>query len=139
MSNTIGFLENGLFSAPIVGMKFRPPAIKILELLPSSAILRLEREQDNQYDPDAIKVLVRGEEINKTLNETQLDELFSGFGFSGEEIRQNEWFLGYIANSEKTGGKFASELQRHWDKIEEVRLGFAIDGSPRVLVRLRND
>lgn len=134
---TIGMTENGFFSAPLVGMKFRPPAIKIVECLPASAVLRLEQEPSNAYDGDAIKVIVNGSEIAPALETEFLDKAFEGFGFTGAEIKSAEWFIGYIANSEKTGGKFATELNKHWERIEEVRLGFAIDGSPRVLVKLK--
>jgi len=81
----------------IVGMHFRPPAKAIMAVLPTGAELRLEREPENQYDVNAVKVLVASAAIPKSQHE-DLDLQASGFGHSLEEILAEPfWHLGYIA------------------------------------------
>jgi hypothetical protein len=127
-----------IIQARLVGDHFRPPAKSILQVLGLSTPLRLEAEPDNAYDSDAIKVFVKSKDIPEKMYET-LNSLASGYGFTIEEIlAQDEWWLGYIANSEKTGGKFASGLERTELDLSklECKLGFSPDGKYTVMVKL---
>lgn len=127
-----------LFIAPLVGSYHRPPANGVISVLPLGARLRLKPEPDNPYDQQAIQVWVGTEEI-PTSQYDRLAEAVDGYGFSLEEIlARDEWWLGYIANSPKTGGKKASELcekatasEMDLEKIE-ARFGLSADGKPQV-------
>ena len=48
------------FLAPIVGMAFRPPAGAVLSALPFSTPLLLRRQPSNEYDSNAVQVLLEG-------------------------------------------------------------------------------
>jgi hypothetical protein len=102
--------------APIVGMVFRPPANDVIMLLPVGAKLQLVREPDNPHDPDAIKVLLLDfdengpyAELFEHLGEMVEADTYGHLKWNLENLT-NPLHLGYIANSPKTGGKFASEL-----------------------------
>jgi hypothetical protein len=43
-------------STPIVGSKYRPECLPILGALKKGAVLRLERDRDNEHDPMAVAV-----------------------------------------------------------------------------------
>src|SRR5271156_4076216 len=115
---------------PIVGAKFRPPAAGLLSVLGSGSALLVRREPDNPYDPNALQVLVRCEELEKLPCE-QLQAAVEGFGFSsaevlgeeaipGEEQAVSEWHLGYVPRSE------ALQLASHFDqaRVKEVTASF---------------
>ena len=120
-------------SAPIVGMHFRPPAKAIMQVLPAGAPLRLEREPENPYDRNAIKVWIRSSTIPESQYET-LDSLAAGHGIELREIlAQAEWHVGYIAS--KTGE--AAQVAREMDEDARViaTLGFDMKGGPLALFR----
>lgn len=49
---------------PIVGMRHRgPEAVKIVAALARDEALVLERDPANPYDPNAVKVIARGEHV----------------------------------------------------------------------------
>lgn len=82
-------------SYPIVGMYYRPPASAIIKFLPHGTALVLRPEPDNQFDPNAIMVLVEGNSIPVDYD---LDSALQGFGTNISDIRsQCEIHLGYIA------------------------------------------
>ena len=117
---------------PIVGAKFRPPASGLLSVLPSGAALVVRREPDNPYDPNALQVLVRCEELEKLLRE-QLQAAVEGFGFTAAEVSLHEppeWHLGYVPRSE------ALQLASHFDqaRVKEVTASFLFDFSGRPAV-----
>ena len=85
------------FVVPVVGMHFRPPAKGIISVLPMGQALRLVAEPDNEYDPNAIKVLVGVDAIPPEAHEA-LGEAVAAYGFSLEDILgKAEWQLGYVA------------------------------------------
>jgi hypothetical protein len=45
-------------SIPLVGMQFRPPAKEVLSILPIGMPLEIRPEPENQYDVNAVMVLV---------------------------------------------------------------------------------
>ena len=115
---------------PLVGAHFRPPARALLSCLPAGAALRLLREPDNEYDTNAIKVIVETTSIPES-QYTQLELLASGFGWSLEQIlAQREWPLGYVAA--KTGE--AARLAPRLDNGEKFKstLGFDSAGKPTI-------
>jgi hypothetical protein len=101
---------------PIVGMAFRPPANDVIMLLPTGAKLTLIREPDNPHDIDAIKVLLDDFNENgphahllESLGEMLEADTYGHLKWNVDNLT-DPFFLGYVANSPKTGGKFASEI-----------------------------
>jgi hypothetical protein len=85
----------------LVGSHFNPPAKALLSAIPEGSEVTLTRDEENQFDPLAIKVWVAVSEIEPmALDEEQL----AGFGYSKEEIIEtdSQWCLGHVA---KTDGK----------------------------------
>ncbi len=110
--------------ASVVGMHFRPPAKAILQCLPAGATLILEPEPTNEYDPNAIKVLVDTASIPESQHQ-DLDLRASGFGFDLTTIlAQPQWQIGYIARDR------AEELIKYKDRFTGATLMFATDGKP---------
>jgi len=104
------------FTAPLVGMVFRPPAQDVVNMLPAAQALRIELQDDNPYDPDAIQVLLDGfvdDDTNLGKIFRALREIYSAESPEKLELFTNPLQLGFIANSEKTGGKFASTIKSY--------------------------
>ena len=83
---------------PIVGAHFRPPAKGLLAVLPKDFPLYAVPEPDNQYDVNAIKVVLN---VRNLVEEEDLllaiEEAIAPFGFSLDEFTNvEEWHLGYI-------------------------------------------
>jgi hypothetical protein len=124
--------------SPLVGAHFRPPAKAILAALPAATPLILEREHNNPYDPNAVKVLVEP----KHIPESQYDDLTmvaQGYGFTAEEIcAEPKWHLGYIAAKPPKGrsGTLAATVASHMDNgaYPFARLGF--DGTGEACVEI---
>ena len=90
------------FSAPLVGDYFRPPAKALIQLLPIDHPLILQREPDNAFDPNAVKVILETSTLQAIPAPSPIDQLLDEkcgpFGFSADEIfASSEWHLGYIA------------------------------------------
>lgn len=73
--------KGSLVSLAIVGARFRPPASGILSVLPGGASLLVRREPDNQYDANALQVLVDHAALDEIPNQ-QLQPAVEGFGFT---------------------------------------------------------
>lgn len=122
-------------SVPIVGVHFRQGGKAVLGSLPTGADLRLLREPANPYDPDALQVQARLTAIPDS-EVANLDLQLQGYGLDyASLLAADEWFhLGYVANSDKTGGKFATALSQILDaagrSTHMARLGFLADGKP---------
>lgn len=93
---------------PLVGMRFRKPAEKVLATLASGWPLLLEPEPDNPYDAKAIKVSVEVSGLDET---SGLVEDFADCGLDFVEMVEagDAFHLGYLADSDgkvcqKTGG-----------------------------------
>lgn len=81
---------------PIVGMYFRPPAQAIIDVLPSGCALILEPEPTNEFDPNALRILVETKNIPEEKHE-MLNERALSFGFAIEDIlAEKRWHLGYL-------------------------------------------
>lgn len=82
----------------IVGSYFHPPAKAILSGIPQGTILRLRAEPTNEYDPNAIQVLIRpAENLIPEEDYSALEQELSGFGKDlNDFFSQSEWHLGYI-------------------------------------------
>lgn len=104
--------------AAILGSHFRPPAKLIFQYLATGTVLQLEPEPDNPYDPNAIKVLLRSEDL--PTDEEFIDNL-SSFGHDIEELAaRSAIHLAYIERN-RTGD---------FQGITQVMLSFGAKGQP---------
>lgn len=120
------------FTAPIVGMFFRPPAKTLLKYLPAESSLTLQRELENPYDPNAVMVFCDVADIPAEFHE-DLNAEAEPFGFSIEEIlAQDQWHLGYIAK------EYAAHLAPLLDKNppDSVYLFFNIENKPMAKITI---
>lgn len=114
--------------SPIVGMHFRPPAKAILACVPQGAPLTLEREPSNEYDPNAIKVLVATDTIPAAVH-SDLDLRASGYGFDLATIlAQPLWHIGYINRNDAAALRNCT--------LGAAELVFAADGKPIARITL---
>jgi hypothetical protein len=100
--------------SPIVGAFYRPPAKTIMNLLDVGHELVLSPEPTNQYDPNAIRVLVKLNTIMiPEVDKDRISDELMRFGASWEDLQKDEFgeksedpvfHLGYIPRS---GGKTA--------------------------------
>ena len=119
----------------LVGAHFRPPAKLILEHLPSEAILILEPEPDNAYDPNAIQVLVMGTSFPNECHEFLENDL-SGYGFALVDILDSDepWHLGFIAKD------FAAEQKsRGFPEGVDVPGTFSVNAQGKARVRFEEN
>jgi len=118
------------YQVPVVGMHFRPPAKAILQVLPSDFPLGIEMEPDNEFDPNAIKVMVKSEDIPKDAYH-DLNTLAQGYGFTTEQIlEQPAWHLGYVkaTHAAELAGFLGGPSPSH--KFVKGTLGFDHKGLP---------
>lgn len=117
------------FVAPLVGMRFRPPAEDVVYSLAGGTELRVEFQEDNPYDADALAVYLDGFEEGGS-NEALFMQLRDFFEREGEgrklELMVSPLMLGFVANSEKTGGKWATTIKSY----------MTLDGRRSVLAKL---
>lgn len=121
------------FSSPIVGGRFRPPAAEVLNMLPQGTKLKLQREPDNQYDPNAIRVELLESPEHKAL----LDECFLPYSGDEPNLQQNAFpfHLGYVPKPKAE--MLAPMLDGLVSCIEagnsvEGTLEFSLEGRPTV-------
>lgn len=88
---------------PIVGGKYRPPALSILRAISPGTPLELVPEPTNHVDPNAVKVTIRSDQVRDE-DIPALEEELPGGGSSLEEFMDQEyWHLGYIPARDRTG------------------------------------
>lgn len=120
------------YSAPIVGMFYRPPAAAIMKCLHSGCQLSLRAEPSNAFDPNAVQVLLSPSHI-KAEAHPKLAEALSGMGYSVPDIlEREEWHLGYLAK------EYAAALQPLLGDAKRVEcgLGFGPNGKPLALMTI---
>lgn len=90
----------------IVGAHFRPPAKALLACLPAGHQLWLRPELTNEYDQNAVQVLLRSDSLRllceEKFFEDELIQQLAGQGFDLDTIAaQEEWHLGYLPRAAK--------------------------------------
>lgn len=116
-----------------------PPAPQILASLPSGAELFLEREPENPYDHNAIKVWADPLHCDWTILETEMAG--TGYGMNDPDLK-TLCHIGYVA---KTGGKPLEKAGLTVGNVEVLdilihdpdataMLGFTDSGQPLVIV-----
>jgi hypothetical protein len=112
---------------PIVGAHFRPPAKALLSVLPAGHPLTLIPEPTNEYDPNAIKVVMKSYQLPADLLPT-IDDAVANAGFTLDDItNQDEWHLGYIPRD--IAADLAPELA---GKPRDGIMAFTMKGGPAV-------
>lgn len=124
-----------IITAPLVGMHFRPPAKAVLSALPSGTELILSPEPDNEYDTDALRVLVEPDQVPES-QRGPLALACEGFGFAIDEVLAAPIFLGFIAKTrpEKNipvGNKQFLDAMAG-SPHHKATLGFSAEGKPQV-------
>lgn len=138
----------------LVGMHFRPPAKTILAHLPSGCKLGLQPEPENQYDENALQVLIDPADIPESQHGVLAEEL----PLQGSDLQQvlsaGPIHLGYVAKSHgqplikamnASGGQlelvgnaeFLENMVKSDPSMNDAKLGFGPGGEP--LVHLRVD
>lgn len=84
---------------PIVGARFRPPALALIQGLPPETNLYLRAEPQNPYDENAIQVFLKSEDL-QNLTEEETENLNQELASSGKDLEEilseEEWHLGYV-------------------------------------------
>src|SRR5882724_13190546 len=110
-------------------MRFRPPAVPILNCLPAGAVLSLIPEPSNPYDDHAVQVWVNADQIPEGQHE-ELNMQAQGFGSTLAEIlAQGDWMLGFVSKNENQTlfRNLQSEVCNY-----RATLGFNAEGKPKV-------
>lgn len=108
----------------IVGAYYRPPAKVVLDVLPFGCELSLMPEPTNEYDPNAIKIVVTPGVIPE-VEYQDLELALMGHGLSLEEVLEMpEIHLGYIPRQEAAKMKLTGPTL--------ARLAFDVKGKPTV-------
>lgn len=121
-------------SAPLVGMRFRPPALTILQGLGMDQPLVLIREPSNAYDENAISVhLPDGwEEENP--------ELFAEARAEVPELSTFHTMLGYVARHvAELWAPVFDTAQLSGEPYPPARLTFTSTGGPQVTLLIETD
>lgn len=90
----------------IVGAHFRPPAKALLACLPAGHLLALRPEPTNEWDENAVQVLLRTSTLQPLVAEEffadELNNQLSGQGSDLESVlAKEEWHLGYLPKAAK--------------------------------------
>lgn len=122
---------------PLVGMHFRPPAQQVLASLALGTEVLLYPEPDNQYDSNAVRVVVDLPNID--VKTPILDAMLTGTGFRVSDIIMGPLQLGYLA---ATGGKPAQGGPGNVEALlimsggkYQARLSALPDGRPSVEIQ----
>jgi len=70
--------------------------------LPLGQALWLVPEPTNEHDPNAIRVMLRGAKLDARAIEELREQAahLEGYGFTPEDITENDWHLGYIPKTD---------------------------------------
>ncbi len=90
----------------LVGAHFRPPAKALLAVLPAGHPLLLRPEPTNEYDANAVQVLLRTSSLILLITEVtfrdELENQLAGAGFDVDAVlAEDEWHLGYLPRAAK--------------------------------------
>jgi HIRAN domain len=134
------------YTAPIVGMAFRPPAAAVMQQLPFETKLLLKREPENEYDSNAIRVLLPGfsaNGIHKDLFESCFeqalpDEFEAGRGVWNRCQLTNPLHLGYVKAKDGPAAEISALLDARGISEIEAKLSATETGQPAAHFTLEN-
>lgn len=122
------------YMAEIRGMGFHPPAKLLIERLRGGAKLKLVREPENKYDPNAIKAFIEPAGVAAEDRDEAFVEKLAGYGLTVEDFdAAPEWMLGYI------GKEFAAQMAEQLSAEPEAysaQLCFSGVGKPQAQVKI---
>lgn len=120
----------------LVGAHFRPPAKALLACLPAGHPLLLRPEPTNEYDANAVQVVLRTDSLASLRDDSFLDELISqlaGQGFDLAQIKEApEWHLGYLPRAAKGNPALEEWNVQVQQAIHEVCPQSHDDGSEQI-------
>jgi hypothetical protein len=115
---------------PIVGMKFRPPALALVDALAIDTPLLLIAEPDNNYDPNAIMVWLDAKDLSDEAK-AKLEEELPRFGTDlASVIAMGQHHIGYIPREMAAQLKECGAVTN--DEPVEVTFSTSSTGAPRV-------
>lgn len=115
---------------PIVGMKFRPPALALVDALAVGTPLLLVAEPENAYDPNAIAVWLYAKDIPEGAK-VKLEEDLPRFGTDLDTVMAAEQHhLGYIPKEMAAQLKECGAVTN--DEPVSVTFSTSSTGAPRV-------
>ncbi len=147
------------FTTLLVGAHFRPPAKQVLARLAAGTPLQLEIDNENAYDPEAIRVTVDPREIPES-QFSELDPELNQVGITLEQLMSaGPIWLGFIpasggkplakarqAEPGLIGNHEVREMMASADgtllndpTLYSVELAFALDGSPRATITTNSE
>ncbi len=94
----------------LVGAHFRPPAKALLACLPAGHPLALRPEPTNEYDENAVQVVLRTTSLSPLTDDPffsdELNTQLEGAGFDlASVLGESEWHLGYLPRAAKGNAK----------------------------------
>lgn len=148
------------FETLIVGAHFRPPAKQLLACLAAGHPLRLEEQNDNEYDAAAVRIMLdlTGPEGQPLLAESQLamlamelpnvgltlEQLMSGGPVQLAFVPAQEGkplAKARLTEPELLGNQQVREIMGQGgepDRQYTTTLGFGLDGLPRVILQVED-
>ena len=124
---------------PIVGMAFRPPAVFIIKSLPHGAPLILEREPENPFDPNAVRViLLRFHSYKEIYNDLKIlaipdhAELSRGQWYEG--FLTDYFMLGYVGAKTGHAAEVSTFMDRNGKPTIPATLSSLPTGNPAALM-----
>lgn len=101
-------MSETIITTTLVGAHFRPPAKALLACLPTGHPLILRPEPANEYDRNAVQVLLRtdtlvalGDPLDDFIK-NELETNLADYGFDLQTIYEaDEWQLGYLPRAAK--------------------------------------
>lgn len=111
----------------LVGSHFRPPAKALLACLPAGHPLFLRPEPTNEYDENAVQVLLRSASLSLLTSDQffsdELNTQLEGAGFDLPSVLgEPEWHLGYLPRAAKGNAKLEAWNVEVQKAVHEVCL-----------------
>jgi len=121
----------------LVGAHFRPPAKALLACLPAGHPLFLRPEPTNEYDANAVQVVLLRSTLEPLLADVafseELENQLAGQGFDLATVREaDEWHLGYLPRAAKGNPKLEEWNVGVQKAIHEVCPQAHDDGSEQI-------
>lgn len=118
------------YKLPIMGARFRKPAVVLLNNLPTGTEFELRPEPTNQFDSFAVAIWLKSKNILEEHLARMSDDL-SQMGFEVADIRETgEFHLGYIPK--EIASWMQGKIQGQLGGTCFAKLSFLADGKPAV-------
>jgi len=132
------------YTAPIVGMAFRPPSAKVLNQLAMGHSLECRRQPENEYDPNAIQVFLHDFNADsklahiyqECLEDALPDDLPAGRNVWNKSALTNPLFLGFVAAKTGEAAIIAKAMDKAGINSIDGRLSLTLQGSPAVSLEI---